>query len=217
MTNPNYTQLLVIVDRSGSMFTCKNDMLGGLKAYFKDQAENAVGDDKVVVDYVQFDTEYEKVYEDRPVEYAEAVLEPRGGTALLDAIGKGVTDLGNKLRKKPESERPSNVIVVVVTDGHENSSVDWKAEDVKALVTQQENEWNWTFVFLGANMDAVSVAGGLGFRAGNSLTYVTNDPVALANTYSNLSAHTHATRSGLARDFTEDERAASVGSHAHNV
>lgn len=168
MTNQDKTQLLLIVDRSGSMGGIAADMIGGINGLFKEQAKLP---GECVVDYVQFDTEYELVFEDTPVADAEAVLLPRGGTALLDAMGKAVTDLGTKLRNLDESDRPGKVLVVVVTDGYENSSREWTKSAVKSLVEQQRDKYQWEFVFLGANMDAVAEAATFGIPAGSTLTY----------------------------------------------
>ena len=98
-------------------------------------------------------------------------LQPRGMTALLDAIGRFVTEVGAALAALPENERPADVTVLVMTDGHENASTEWSKDAVKQLISQQETVYGWDFVFLGANMDAVDVGSDLGFSAGKSLTY----------------------------------------------
>lgn len=202
MTDSNYTHIATVVDRSGSMSGMKNDMIGGLNSYFEEQAKL---DGKCLVDYTQFDTEYEVVFTDTPAADAKAVLQPRGGTALLDAIGKTIVTLGEKFDKMDEADKPGNVTIVVVTDGYENSSQDWDADEVKALVEAQTEKYNWQFVFLGANMDAVAVAGNYGFAAGNTITY---DKANVGNTYSSLNTHTTVTRSAgaAAAAFTDEDR-----------
>ena len=200
MTNPNKTHLLTIVDRSGSMSYVAADMRGGLDTFFKEQSEL---DGECLVDYVQFDTEYEKVFEDTPVADAKAVLVPRGGTALLDAIGKGVTELGEKFAHLDEDSRPGTVLVVVVTDGEENSSREWSADTVKALIKQQEDEWGWKFTFLGANIDAVAVGAQFGFAADSSLTYSTAN---IGQTMSSLNTYVGTTRSGLKGVYSDEDR-----------
>ena len=200
MTDANYTHLLFVVDRSGSMAPVAEDMIGGINTVFEEQAKL---DGKCLVDYVQFDTHYDMVFEDTPVGEAEAVLVPRGGTALLDAVGRASTDLGKKLRDLPEVHRPGTVMVIVVTDGYENSSREWTAEAVKALIKKQEDKYNWQFTFLGANMDAVAVGTNFGFRAESSLTYDTHNTVAMAS-----AVHNHATRvrGGDFSGYTQVER-----------
>lgn len=202
MTNENLTQLLVVVDRSGSMAGSASDMIGGLNTLFDEQAKL---DGECNVDYVQFDTFYEEVFEDTPVAKARAVLVPRGGTALLDAIGKSVTKLGEKLAAKDDAERPGTVIVVIATDGYENSSREWSRDDVKDLIETQRNEWNWDFVFLGANMDAVAEAAQYGIPGTSSMTYDThNTDIATAS----VGAYVTNTRAGGAntQQFTEADR-----------
>lgn len=200
MTDAKYTHLLVIVDRSGSMGSIKNDMVGGLDAFFAEQAKD---EGVTLVDYVQFDDTYEVVFTDRPVADAKAVLEPRGMTALLDAVGKGATDLGKKLAKLPEARRPGNVIVVVVTDGYENASREWNAAGVKALIKEQEEKWNWTFTFLGANMDAVAIGASFGFSTDYSMTYDTANVGAMT---ASLASNVTRTKGGDRRGYTQDER-----------
>jgi hypothetical protein len=202
MTDANYTHLAVVLDRSGSMVSIKDDMENGLNELFREQAKLP---GVCLVDLAKFDTVYEVDFEDTPVADAKAVLQPRGGTALLDAIGKTVTHLGEKLASEVEHKRPGKVIVVVVTDGYENSSVEWTRTAVKDLVTQQQDQWNWEFIFLGANMDAIDVAGSYGFKSGSSITYAANAKGA-ANVTQSLNSYVGATRGGLAASFTDEDR-----------
>lgn len=190
----------MIVDRSGSMHGIAGDMRGAIDALFKAQSELP---GKCLVDYVQFDQQIELVFANNEVSKARAILEPRGSTALLDAIGQTVTNLGKKLRDMPEDERPGTVIVAIVTDGHENASIDWQPEAVKELVERQQSEWNWEFLFLGANMDAVGTAAGYGIRAGSALTYNT---AASGSAVAAASAYMTQTRSGVKAEFTDEDR-----------
>lgn len=200
MTDPDYTHIAVVVDRSGSMFGIRADMIGGLDELFKSQA-GLPG--KCLVDYAQFDTEYELVFEDTDISKAKAQLDPRGGTALLDAIGITVANLGKKLADLSEDARPGKVLVVVVTDGEENSSKEYKKTDIKALVEKQESEFSWNFVFLGANMDAVSEGMNMGVTRGSTLTFDPNNiPVAMAS----VNAYTTAYRSKGSAAFTDEDR-----------
>lgn len=184
------------------MFPIAQDMAGALDAFFADQAKQP---GKCLVDYVQFDHRYDLVFEDKPVSEAKAQLKPSGSTALLDAIGRSVTELGNKFANMSEDERPGTVVVVVITDGYENSSLDWSASAVKELIEQQETEWNWDFNFLGAGMDAVDVGTSYGFKAGKSMTYSTGNTHAMASA---VSASVTRTRTGLDSTYTAEERQA---------
>jgi hypothetical protein len=171
MTDPQRTLLAVLLDRSGSMETIKSDTEGGFDAFIGDQGRQP-GDARVTL--AQFDTQYEIVYANRPIgEVPPLDLQPRGMTALYDAVGRLITDVGAELAALPESERPGKVIVVVLTDGHENSSVEWTHEAVRTAIKRQQREYAWDFVFLGANMDAVSIGAQMGFDADRSLTYAT--------------------------------------------
>lgn len=200
MTNSNLTQLLAIVDRSGSMLSCETEMRNALDQFFAEQAKE---DGQCVVDYVQFDNQYQLVYRDKPVSEAKAVLEPRGTTALLDAIGRGMTDLGEKLSALPEDQRPGTVLVAIVTDGGENASHEWQADAVRKLIEEQRTQWNWEVIFLGANIDAVATAGAFGIPVGNALTFDTNNSdVAVAS----MSAYTTTYRGTGNATFTDEDR-----------
>jgi hypothetical protein len=213
MPQDKYTHMLVISDRTGSMGqpadgimgqgpTVAENMVKALKGFFIDQAAEP---GKCLVDFTQFDTIFEYVYRDVTVGNATASISPRGMTALLDAIGKAVTEFGEKLSNMEEANRPGRVMVIIVTDGLENASQEWSKEAVKALIEQQQSVYNWTFVFLGANMDAVSVAGGMGIAPSASLTYDTGNVNASGVA---LSAMTTRYRSGGEASFTEAERQA---------
>lgn len=169
MTNTDRHLIAALLDRSGSMQDIAEDMRGGFDAHIAKEAEQP-GD--TVVTLAQFDDRYDVVYENRPIaEVPSLVVEPRGMTALLDAIGRFITEVGAGLAALPEDQRPGEVTVLVMTDGHENASRRWTAEAVRALIAQQETVYSWDFVFLGANMDAVDVGVSLGFAPGKSLTF----------------------------------------------
>lgn len=169
MTDTNKTLIAALLDRSGSMQGIAADMRGGFDSFIaKERGQTGA----TVVTLAQFDDRYDIVYTDRPVDSVPPLtLEPRGMTALLDAIGRFVTGVGAGLAALPEDERPGDVTVLVMTDGHENASAEWTVESVRALIAQQETVYGWDFVFLGANMDAVEVGTNLGFAPGKSLTY----------------------------------------------
>ena len=169
MTNPDISLIAALLDRSGSMESIADDTRGGFDAYIAGQRGQAGA---TLVTLAQFDNEYDVVYQNRPVDDVPPLaLEPRGMTALLDAIGRFVTEVGSGLAALPEEDRPGDVTVLVMTDGHENASAEWTKEAVRELISQQETVYDWDFVFLGANMDAVDVGTGLGFAPGKSLTY----------------------------------------------
>ncbi|MFE4498813.1 VWA domain-containing protein [Rhodococcus sp. NPDC056743] len=169
MTNPDLTLIAVLLDRSGSMHSIKSDTEGGFNAFIAEQRTRAGA---AVVTLAQFDTTYERVYTNIPVAEVPALdLRPRGGTALLDGIGRLTTEMGEELAALDESDRPGTVIVVVITDGEENQSQDWNLTSVKEVISRQESEYGWDYLFLGANIDAVSVGSRIGFSPDKSITY----------------------------------------------
>lgn len=180
-------------------------MSSALDEFFKDQA--SIGG-KCLVDYVQFGTHYDKVYEDRDISEAKARFNIAGMTALLDAVGRGTDELGAKLSNMKEAHRPGKVLVVVVTDGYENSSVEYSADKVKALITKQQDVYGWDYVFLGANIDAVATGALYGFKAGKSLTFNIHDSHAVAATSASLSGYTTIYRGGGNAGFSDSDRAA---------
>lgn len=168
MTNPDYTALLFIIDESGSMYNIAKDMEGGITSLLEEQSRLP---GKLTVDVAYFDTNFR--YDQSLVAAAEAEINiiPKGGTSLHDAVVRASGQFGQTLAALPEDERPGTVMVVIVTDGFENSSREASKDDVKALVTEQQSTYNWNFVFLGANQDAVLVGQSFGLREGASLTY----------------------------------------------
>ena len=147
MTKSDLTLLAVLVDRSESMASCRSEMEGGLNTFLEAQADKP---GNLQVTLAQFNTEYETVIP--PARFSgmtlRYVLEPRGDTALLDAMGRFITEIGEMLASTPEKDRPGKVIVCIVTDGEDDSSVHWTKEGVKKLIEQQRAEWGWEFVFL---------------------------------------------------------------------
>lgn len=165
MTKPNYTHLSLIVDRSGSMVSIKDDAEGGINTLIKEQAEVP---GEITVSLYHFDTVYEKVFGPIPASDAPVYrLVPRGGTALLDATAKAIVETGEFLAGLPENQRPDKVIFVVATDGQENSSREYNRQQVKDMVDVQTKDYKWEFIYLGANVNAFAEAHSLGF-AGSS-------------------------------------------------
>lgn len=208
MTNPTHTLIGILVDRSGSMASCREDMEGGLNTFIDEQAKEPGTCDVTIA---QFDTVYEIVYAPTPIDQVERyTLTPRGGTALLDGMGRFITEIGEALCGQDEAQRPGKVIIAIVTDGHENSSNDWNREMVRKLVEGQRDDYQWEFVFLGANMDAVAEARSVGIGRGSTMTFDSNSPVAMASAYNSMSSYVTSTRSGAAASFSEEERADAV-------
>lgn len=161
--------ITLVVDRSGSMESIREDAQGGINAFIRDQSES---DGEALVTLVQFDTQYEFVHRGVPVQdVPEFKLVPRGGTALLDAVGRAINETGNRLDKMAESDRPGLVIFVVMTDGQENSSCEFKLADIRKMIQHQQDAYSWQFTFLGADQDAFAEAQAMGMAAGGHGNY----------------------------------------------
>lgn len=197
MTNPNYTALLFVIDESGSMWNIAQDMQGGIKTLLEEQGKL---DGKLTVDVAYFDDGFRYPVSMATVSEARIEIIPDGLTALHDAIVRASTQFGKTLAELAEDERPGTVMVIVVTDGLENSSKESTKDDVKALITKQQDEYNWNFVFLGANQDAVLAGEAFGLRKGASLTYHANS-IGVANASTLLSNYATITRAGNIASF----------------
>ena len=192
MTNPQLSLVAALLDRSGSMHSIADDTRGGFDSFTAKERE---ADGRTVVTLAQFDNRYELVYDSVPIEDVPLlVLQPRGGTALYDAIGRLVSEVGAGLAATPEDERPGSVTVLVMTDGHENSSQEWTNAAVRELIQRQEAEYSWDFVFLGSNIDAVEVGADLGFQRDKSMTYVSTS-VGVTAAFDSVADYQHRKRS----------------------
>lgn len=147
MTNPDYTHLSLVVDRSGSMSSVQDDAQGGINALLSEQFALP---GRLTVTLTEFDSSIDTVRRmtDKPFDYH---LAPRGGTALLDAVGDEVTRTGEDLSALPEHERPGRVLLVVVTDGGENSSREWTMTKVREALAHQRDVYGWDVQFIGAD------------------------------------------------------------------
>jgi uncharacterized protein YegL len=162
----NYTHVVVVLDRSGSMNTCASDMEGGLRALVEKQAKES---GRCTVSLYRFDDTIDVVLDFADVKSInpdDLKLEPRGWTALYDGLGRAIDETGRKLANLPEDQRPGVVTVLIITDGIENASKEYNSQQIKDKTTNQKNVYNWDFVYLGANQDAFAVGGGLGIAKG---------------------------------------------------
>ncbi|MFC7372299.1 VWA domain-containing protein [Fictibacillus iocasae] len=160
--NKELTEIVFLLDRSGSMAGLESDTIGGFNAFVKKQSVLA-GETRITT--VLFDDEYEVLWDG--VEAWEAVLTEddyyvRGCTALLDAVGRTITSVGQRLSKMSEEARPGKVIFVITTDGMENASTEYSYEKINKLITHQKEKYSWEFIFMGANMDVAREASNLG-------------------------------------------------------
>ena len=202
MTKKDYTALVFVVDRSGSMWDIAQDMEGGISALLESQ-QKLPG--KLTVDFVRFDGVVDRVYAMAKPEDVKVKIEPRGSTALLDAVGQTITQFGADLAALDEDERPEHVIFAIVTDGFENASREFTYDQIQEMVKHQTDKYGWNFMYLGANQDAVFVAQTIGIAAGGALTYNTANVRGMTQT---MDSYVVGTRSGLVTTFTEADRLA---------
>jgi uncharacterized protein YegL len=194
MTDKNLCEVIVVLDRSGSMTTIRADMEGGFKSFLEEQRALP---GRCVVSLYQFDDQYEKVFEERDVRELQGIsITPRGNTALLDAVGRTIVSAGERLAKKPEHERPGAVIVLVITDGQENASREYGRPEVKQLVEQQQKSYAWKFVYLGADLSAFAEAASMGFAQNAVATY---DSMDAGSAYAGASNQVRSLRTATAK------------------
>ena len=166
------TELVFILDRSGAMSGLESDTIGGFNGMIA-QHKGDGGD--VLVSTVLFDHENEVIHDRVRIADVPALTSKeyytRGCTALLDAMGGAIHHIKNVHKYARPEDRPARTMFIVTTDGMENSSTRYTADQVRAMVKKQEKEAGWEFVFLGANIDAVQVADGLGIRADHAVEF----------------------------------------------
>lgn len=170
--NTFITDLSIVLDRSGSMQSIRSDMEGALARLLADQA-TAPG--TLFVSLVRFDDQIEPVFTALPAIRVRPIhISPRNSTALLDAAGHTIGSIGQRLATLPEQDRPGAVIIVIVTDGMENASTRFGWNDIQVMIKHQREAYNWQFVFLGSNIDAIATASRIGIFAGDALTFASD-------------------------------------------
>lgn len=165
MSRANHSHILFLLDRSGSMGAIKSAVIEGFNAFITSQRE-VVGTADFTL--IQFDDKYEAVFKD--VDLSEVPLLrdknfiPRGMTALLDAMGRAIDELGWTLKSKKEADRPEKVIVAVLTDGQENASGKYTQSEVRKRIEHQQSFYNWDFMFLSADPMSLEMSREVGFK-----------------------------------------------------
>jgi hypothetical protein len=206
----NLTRIAIILDRSGSMQTVREATVSGFNEFIRQQ-KALPGEASVLL--VQFDDQYEVVFDKPLAEVPELTQDgfvPRGWTALLDAQGRTIVKLGADLAAMPEADRPSKVVVMTLTDGMENASKEYDLQQIGEMIRHQRDVYNWEFVFLGANQDAIATAASMNIPVGAALTYAAV-PMAMPAAMSAASSLLARARAGVAAVFTDEERKAAMG------
>ena len=168
----NLTELVFILDRSGSMSGLESDTIGGFNSMLKKQKKE---EGEAVVSTVLFDDVSEVIHDRKPIADVKKLTEKqyyvRGCTALLDAVGSAIDHIGNVQKYAREEDRPSKTLFVITTDGLENASKRYTFKKVEKMIERQKEKYNWEFLFLGANIDAIEVAGHMGISADRAANY----------------------------------------------
>lgn len=216
MTNSNTNRIVLLVDRSGSMELIHQSIINGLNEFV---AELKTQPGNTTVKLCQFDDQYEVVW-DRPLNQVPTLTlkdcVPRNGTALYDAIGRTIEEVGLELKNQPEAERPGRVVLMTFTDGLNNSSRDFTQAQVAEMINIQRHTYNWNCLLVGANMDAIQIGARLSIPRGSTLTYAAN---AVGTMNALRAASKYVTRSMQVRpgaaayfdaEFTEQDRSAAM-------
>ena len=172
--NENLTEIVFIIDRSGSMHGLEADTIGGFNSVIDNQKKL---DGDAIVTTILFSNEARLLHDRLPLGVIKPMTEqdyrPGGSTALLDALGQGIEKLDNVILHMGEENRAAHIQFVVITDGMENASRRFRVEDIREKVEARRAQ-GWDFLFLGANMDAIAVSGRMGFRADRTVTTVSD-------------------------------------------
>jgi len=168
----NLTELVFILDRSGSMSGLEPDTIGGFNSMIAKQKSEA---GQAVISTVLFDNTSEVIHDRVDIQKIEPMTDKqyyvRGCTALLDAIGGAIHHIGNVHKYARDEDRPEHTLFIITTDGMENASHKYSSDRVKEMIERQKTKYGWEFLFLGANIDAVETAGNFGIDAGRAVNY----------------------------------------------
>lgn len=171
-TNNNLTEMVFILDRSGSMYGLEKDTIGGFNSMLLKQKKE---DGEAFVTTVLFDNEYQILHDRLPVkevpEMTDNEYKPRGSTALIDAIGRTIRHIVNIHKYQRKEDVPANTIFVIITDGMENASHIYSSEKVKSMIEHEKEKYGWEFIFLGANIDAIETARHFGISGDRAVNY----------------------------------------------
>jgi len=201
-----------VLDMSGSMWQTLDGTIEGFNSFIKQQKEDPNGE--CFLTLILFDDEYQVVYKDKKIQDVENLTSetfvPRGQTALLDAIGKTINSVPHI------DSQTNNIIIVIHTDGHENSSKEYTWETISEIISKKKDE-NWEFIFLGANQDAIETAAKINIDRGSALTY-SNTPQHSSNSMHSVSNSISRRRSGQDRriNFSPMERTSSIQHSSSN-
>lgn len=185
MTKSSSTEIVVILDKSGSMGWIRNDAIGGFNTFIQDQRKE---EGEATVTVVLFDYKPFVIASGVDIDKVDLLTEetyrPSGGTALYDAIGKAISDFEYRLKDTPEDERPEQVVVAILTDGAENASTEYSDMQIQAMIKDKTDNAGWQFLFLAANIDAKAAAKSIGIDGQFAMNFNVGEMI---GTYDTLS------------------------------
>ena len=183
----NCTEMVFILDRSGSMAGLEEDTIGGFNGMIERQK---LEEGEALVSTVLFDSVSRVIHDRVPLDQVPPLTRGEycvgGCTALLDAVGGAIHHIGNVHKYAREEDRPERTVFIITTDGMENSSRSYSRERVRQMITRQKEKYGWEFLFLGANIDAENTAEGIGIGRDRAVTF-SNDSEGIALNYEVLS------------------------------
>jgi hypothetical protein len=201
----NYTHVSMLLDGSGSMDRIKSDIIGGFNS-FVEQQKAVPGE--MTLSLAQFNVEYKIIYDFVSIKdvipLTDKAYIPMDGTALLDSAAKLIADTGTKIAKLPEHERPERVMVVILTDGKENSSREYTKPKLAEMIKHQEEKYNWQFVYIGANQDGFEEGASMGMRGMNFQATAGGTQTLYASLGANVAKNRGATR-GTNINLTQED------------
>lgn len=209
--NDKLTDLTILLDRSGSMGALRESMESALNWFITEQ-RSVPGDCTFTL--AQFDDQFEVLVDAKPIAEVDStfVLVPRGWTALNDAMARIINATGARIAAMAEKDRPSKVVVVIITDGQENASVEYSRLKVAEMVKRQEDVYQWKFIYLAANHDAIQEAKTAGIVASRAMNYAPTS-AGVAQSFQHVNSNIRAARGisgqscGTVLDFAEAARA----------
>lgn len=204
----NLTEIAIILDKSGSMGSIRNDTIGGFNSFIDDQ-KKLPGEANVTL--VLFDTSYDMRFKSRPLGDIEPLTEatyiPQGGTALNDAVGRTINTIGQDLANLPEDKRPGKVLFVIITDGEENASKEFTLSKVNEMIKHQKETYSWEFIFIGTNdLNVDNMAMSRGITLDKTLSF-DKSAAGTRDMYASIGAATAQFRAGAAVDMSLYQKA----------
>ena len=202
MPKQGLTEIIVVMDKSGSMNGIRDDAIGAFNTFLEDQQKEP-GEARLTL--TLFDTNYIIMQTRRDIQNVQkldnSTYAPGGFTALLDAVGRTIDEVGKRLADTAEEKRPERVVMAIITDGQENSSKEYNRKTVTDKIKLQEETYKWEVVFLAAGIQAMAEAQNIGIRASNCVGFEAGSAAAYTESVKSLSSNVGAYRRGVTPDW----------------